>query len=584
MQELFHLNKYFIKYKFHLLFGIIITILSNIMAVKVPPFIRKSLDVVDEYHKGAITDLAYVKSELLQNIFWILILALASGIFTFFMRQTLIVMSRLIEFDLKNEIYEQYQKLSLAFYKRNRTGDLMNRITEDVNRVRMYLGPSIMYSMNMIVLFVVTIYNMYNIDKTLTLYTLLPLPILSVTIFILSKIINERSRIVQEYLSKLTAFSQEMFSGIGVLKAYSLENAIEDEFETLVQENKQKNIHLYQTQALFFPMMILLIGVSNILVIYIGGKQYIAGSMTIGVIAEFIVYVNMLTWPVATLGWVTAIIQQAEASQKRINAFLLEKPEIVNYQNLKSEINGKIAFKNVIFKYENTDNIALNDVSFEIEAGKTLAIMGKTGSGKSSIAVLIPRLFDVNSGVIEIDDIPVKDINLDTLRENIGVVPQDAFLFSDTIENNLKIGNEHATKDEIIEMAKKAAIHETILSFNEGYNTILGERGITLSGGQKQRLAIARALLKNPKILILDDSLSALDTHTESEVLEFLKSLIPKQNIIIISHRISSVQHADKIIVLDNGKIIQSGTHQELIKVDGYYQYLYQEQIAQKTD
>jgi len=558
------------------------------LAVKVPPFIRKSLDVVDAYHKGSITDLSEVKTILLRNIFWIILLALASGIFTFFMRQMLIVMSRLIEFDLKNEIYNQYQRLSASFYKRNRTGDLMNRITEDVNKVRMYLGPSIMYSMNMIVLFVVTIYNMFRIDMHLTFYTLLPLPILSVTIFILSKMINDRSRIVQENLSKLTAFTQEMFSGIGVLKAYALETAIQDEFETLTTENKVKNIHLYQTQALFFPMMILMIGMSNILVIYIGGMQYIDGKMSLGVIAEFIIYINMLTWPVATLGWVTAIIQQAEASQKRINAFLLEQPDIENdYPQLEvpypAEIKGKIAFQNVSYQYEDKEDLALHHVSFEIGAGQTLAIMGRTGSGKSTIAALLTRMYDVIDGQIEIDDIPIRDMNLITLRSHIGVVPQDAFLFSDTIENNLRIGNEKATMDDIISIAKKAALHETIMSFSEGYQTLIGERGVTLSGGQKQRMAIARALLKNPKILILDDSLSALDTQTESEILEFLKDLSPRHNVIIISHRISSVQHADKILVLEQGKVLQEGTHQDLIQKEGYYRYLYDEQI-QKND
>lgn len=588
MKALLHLNKYFLQYKYRLFIGLLITVLSNILAVKVPPFIRKSLDVVDAYHKGSITDLATVKTILLHNIFWIVLLALASGIFTFFMRQMLIVMSRLIEFDLKNEIYIQYQKLSASFYKRNRTGDLMNRITEDVNKVRMYLGPSIMYSMNMVVLFVVTIYNMFRIDWHLTIYTLLPLPILSVTIFVLSKMINDRSRIVQENLSKLTAFTQEMFSGIGVLKAYALETAIQDEFETLTQENKVKNIHLYQTQALFFPMMILMIGMSNILVIYIGGMQYIEGKMTLGVIAEFIIYINMLTWPVATLGWVTAIIQQAEASQKRINAFLLETPDIINdYPHPEipypTEIKGKIAFKNVSYQYEDKEDLALQNVSFEIGAGKTLAIMGRTGSGKSTIAALLTRMYDVKAGQIEIDDIPIKDMNLTTLRAHIGVVPQDAFLFSDTIENNLRIGNENATMDEIMAIAKRAALHDTIMSFSDGYQTLIGERGVTLSGGQKQRMAIARALLKNPKILILDDSLSALDTQTESEILEFLRALSPRHNVIIISHRISSVQHADKILVLEQGKILQEGTHQELLQKEGYYRYLFDEQI-QKND
>ncbi len=579
MKALLYLNKYFYKYKYRLFIGLVITVLSNILAIKVPPFIRKSLDVVDAYLKGDVQDLSRVKTVLLYNILWIIVLSLASGIFTFLMRQMLIVMSRLIEYDLKNEIYTQYQKLSMSFYKRNRTGDLMNRITDDVNKVRMYIGPSIMYSLNMTVLMIVAIYNMYKIDKVLTFYTLLPLPVLSIIIFILSKVINERSRIVQEYLSKLTAFTQEMFSGIGVLKAYALEKVIQDEFETHVEEYKNKNIHLFQTQALFFPMMILLIGISNILVIYIGGMQYIDGKMSMGVMAEFIVYINMLTWPVATLGWVTAMIQQAEASQKRINAFLLEKPEIINYQKNPTPIQGKISFKNVSLQYEDSQIKALHKVSFEIGIGKTLAIMGRTGSGKSSIAALLTRLYEVEEGLITIDDVPIKELNLTSLRENIGIIPQDVFLFSDTIEYNLKIGNEHATHDEIVEIAKKAALHDTIMSFNDGYQTLIGERGVTLSGGQKQRLALARALLKKPKILILDDSLSALDTQTESEVLQFLKEMKFIQNVIIIGHRISGMQHADKILVLENGKIIQQGIHKELAHQPGYYQSLVQEQL-----
>jgi ATP-binding cassette subfamily B protein len=582
LKALFHLNKYFLKYKFRLLIGIIITVLSNILSVKVPSFIRKSLDIVDDYHKHIITDLGIVKSTLLTNILWIIALALGAGILTFFMRQTLIVMSRLIEYDLKNEIYQQYQKLSLSFYKRNRTGDLMNRITEDVNNVRMYLGPSIMYSMNMIVLFIVTFYNMLRIDPRLTLYTLIPLPVLSLIIFILSKHINTRTRIVQEQLSKLTAYTQEMISGIGVLKAYSLENQIEHEFDGLAYENQNKNIHLYQTQALFFPMMILLIGISNILVIYIGGMQYIRGQMTLGVIAEFIMYVNMLTWPVATLGWVTAIIQQAEASQKRINAFLHEKPDIFSKSGNTIEVQGNISFENVSFSYENDKAQALTDVSFTIEKGKTLGIMGKTGSGKSSIAALLTRLYDPDKGNIKLDGHAITKLDLTFLREQVGIVPQDVFLFSDTIENNLKVGNENATHEEIVAMTKKAALHETIMSFTQSYQTKIGERGVTLSGGQKQRMAIARALLKKPKILILDDSLSALDTQTEADILQFLRTTPDLQTIIIISHRVSGVQHADKIIVLDQGEKVQEGTHNTLIQEKGYYQYLYNEQLINK--
>lgn len=582
MKELSYLNKYFIKYKYRLLAGILITILSKYLAVKVPQYVRQSLNSVDAYRNGTITDLAVVKADLWHNILWIVGLALVSGGFTFLMRQTIIVMSRLIEFDLKNEIYQQYQRLSLSFYKKNRTGDLMNRITEDVNKVRMYLGPAVMYSMNMIVLFLVTITKMIRIDRVLTLYTLLPLPLLSIAIFVLSKIINKRSRIVQENLSKLTAFAQEMFSGIGVLKAYALERIIEDEFAELTDQNKEKNIHLYQTQALFFPLMILLIGISNILVIYIGGIRYIHGEIPLGVIAEFILYVNMLTWPVAVLGWVTAMVQQAEASQKRINAFLKEKPEIVNYSQEDFEIKGAIVFDQVFFTYDDTHIEALKGLSFTAEKDHTLAIVGKTGSGKSTIISLLTRLYDIDSGSILLDGVSIKDINIYSLRSQIGVVPQDTFLFSDTIANNLRIGNESATDDELVEVCKQVAFHQSIMSFNEGYQTVLGERGVSLSGGQKQRLAIARALLKKPKILVLDDSLSAIDTETEALIIKNLAAIQPKGTRIIISHRVSTVQHADKILILENGIITQQGTHNELIRKKGYYQELYRTQLLKK--
>jgi ATP-binding cassette subfamily B protein len=584
LKELRHLNKYFFKYKYRLIAGLIITIFSKYLAVKVPQFIRQSLDSVDAYRNGTITDISQVKLDLWDNILWIVGLALASGGLTFLMRQTIIVMSRLIEFDLKNEIYQQYQRLSLSFYKKNRIGDLMNRITEDVNKVRMYLGPAVMYSMNMVVLFSVTITKMFQTDKILMFYALLPLPVLSVAIFVLSKIINKRSKIVQENLSKLTAFTQEMFSGIGVLKAYALERIIQDEFIQLAEGNKQKNINLYQTQALFFPLMILLIGISNILVIYIGGMRYINSEITLGVIAEFILYINMLTWPVAVLGWVTAMIQQAEASQKRINTFLKEKPEIINYSDKHFPIEGTISFKEVTFTYEDTHIKALKGVTFAIAKHKSLAIIGRTGSGKSTIVSLLTRLYDITSGTINLDDRDIKDYNLYDLRSQIGVVPQDAFLFSDTIANNLKIGNTFATDQEIIEVCKKVAFHKTVKSFKDAYQTVLGERGVTLSGGQKQRLAIARALLKKPKILILDDSLSAVDTETEAQILQNLYKDAKEMTLIIISHRVSTVQQADKIIVLENGIIVSQGVHNELINIDGYYKELYKRQLLKKEN
>jgi len=582
MKALQYLNKYFLKYKYRLLTGIVITIFSKFLALQVPQLIRESVNLAENYKNGIVTDLPLVKADLLNNILLIVGAALLSGFFTFLMRQTIIVTSRLIEFDLKNEIYQQYQRLSLNFYKKNKTGDLMNRISEDVSKVRMYFGPAIMYTMNMLVLFVVAIIKMYNIDTTLTNYTLLPLPILSVSIYFLSRIINKRSTIVQQYLSKLTTNAQETFSGISILKSYGIEDKAMLEFQHIANTAKEKNIHLFKAQALFFPAMILLIGLSNILVIYIGGLRYIEGSISLGVIAEFIMYVNMLTWPVAVVGWVTSMVQQAEASQKRINEFLQHEPEIKNNCLTSSKIEGNIEFRNVSFTYDDTHITALKNVSFKIEKGKTLAILGNTGSGKSTIINLIARLYDVKSGEILIDDRNIKQLNLDNLRQSIGFVPQEAFLFSDTIKNNIKFGNETATDSEIEQAAKDAYIHHNIIEFNEGYNTYVGERGVTLSGGQKQRISIARAIIKNPKILIFDDCLSAVDTETEEIILNNLYKISKNKTTIIVSHRISSIKNADSIIVLEKGKIIQQGSHNELVNKNGYYKELYEQQLLEK--
>ena len=560
-----------------------ITVISKVFALEIPQLIKESLNIVEDYSNNRITDLEIVKSQLVINIFYIIGAALLSGFFTFLMRQTLIVMSRLIEYDLKNEIFQQYEQLSLNFYKRNRTGDLMNRISEDVGKVRMYFGPAIMYTMNMLVLFIIAITKMWNIDTKLTLYTLLPLPVLSVSIYVLSHIINKRSNIVQQYLSKLTTYAQETFSGINVVKAYTIEGFTSNSFEQLANTSRDKNISLYKAQALFFPLMLLLIGISNILVIYIGGMQYIDGEIeNIGVIAEFIIYVNMLTWPVAVVGWVTSIVQQAEVSQRRINEFLEEKPDIKNYELAKTNIIGDIEFKDVCFTYEDTDITALDGISFKIKQGETLAILGRTGSGKSTIAALIARLYDAKSGTIFIDHKPIKEINLDSLRESIGFVPQDAFLFSDTIKDNIKIGNQEATDEQVVQAAKSAYIYHNIVEFNEQFDTLVGERGVTLSGGQKQRISIARALISNPEILIFDDCLSAVDTETEEIILQNLNEATKGKTTIIISHRASSVKNADQIIVLEDGKIVEAGTHTELIERAGYYQDIYNQQLEEK--
>ncbi len=584
MKALQYLNKYFYKYRYRFIFGILITAVAKIFALQVPQLIRESLNVVEDYNKDLITDIGTVKHQLFLNILLIFGAALLSGFFTFLMRQTLIVMSRLIEFDLKNELYQHYQELSQNFYKRNRTGDLMNRISEDVGKVRMYFGPAIMYTMNMLVLSVIAIAKMINIDAKLTFYTLLPFPVLSVLIYVLSMTINKRSNIVQQYLSKLTTYAQEFFSGINVVKAYSIEQQTAADFNTLAIQSKEKNISLSKAQALFFPSMLLLIGISNILVVYVGGMQYINGEIdNIGIIAEFIIYINMLTWPVATVGWVTSIVQQAEVSQQRINEFLEEKTDIENMQPERSVINGDIAFNNVSYTYEDSQVEALKDVSFRIEQGKTLAILGRTGSGKTTVINLMARLFDADSGDILIDGIPIKEVNLFDLRNSIGFVPQDAFLFSDTIRNNIKIGKEDATDEEVIQAAKDAYIDHNIQEFSKKYDTLIGERGVTLSGGQKQRISIARALISEPKILIFDDCLSAVDTETEEIILNNLNRVREGKTTIIVSHRPSSVKNADKIIVLHEGQIVQRGTHDTLINISGYYQDIYNQQLEEQN-
>jgi len=582
LRALQYLNKYFSKYKWRILIGLLITILSKLLSLKIPQIIRDSLNVVEDYHNNVVTDIAVVKDQLLINVLIIIGIALLGGVLTFIMRQTIIVTSRLIEFDLKNEIYQQYQKLSLNFYKKNRTGDLMNRISEDVSKVRMYVGPAVMYSMNMIVLFAVGFSQMVQVDLKLTLYTLIPFPVLSISIFILSKIIHKRSTVVQEYLSKLTTFNQEFFSGINVVKSYGIEASIIKDFYVISDASKDKNIHLHKANALFFPLMLLLIGISNLLVIYIGGNQYINGEIQIGVVVEFMLYVNILTWPVAVVGWVTSMVQQAEASQARINEFLKQVPEIQNNNSASTEIKGKVTFKNVTFKYDDTNITALKNINFTVNSGDTLAILGKTGSGKSTIIELISRLYDTTEGLILLDNKPIKEANLNDVRSQIGFVPQDPFLFSDTIGNNIKFGKEDATDAEIIEAAKNAVVHDNIIEFTNGYNTILGERGVTLSGGQKQRVSIARAIIKNPKILIFDDCLSAVDTETEEKILSNLENISKNKTTFIISHRVSSAKNADKIIILDAGEITQQGTHNQLITQEGYYKELYEQQLLEK--
>ncbi len=582
MKELKYLNKFFLKYRNKIIIGILITIIARVFALVAPNLVGDSITLIEKYFLENSISENLLKEKLLINIFLIIGSAFVAGIFTFLMRQTLINVSRYIEFDLKNEIYNKYQELDQKFYKNNRTGDLMNRISEDVSKVRMYVGPALMYTINTIALFIIIISYMVSVAPTLTAYTIIPLPILSFLIFKLSKKINIKSKKVQESLSRITTYTQESFSGISVIKSNTIEKEVVNSMMNYSNDTKQKNIDLAKFQSWFFPMMILLIGISNIIVIYIGGKQYINNQIDLGVLAEFIIYVTMLTWPVATVGWVTSIVQQAEASQKRINEFLKEKSNIKNLFNDNYDFKGEIEFNNVKLIYPETKIVAINNLSFKIDNGKSLGIIGGVGSGKSTIAELILRNYDPNNGEIMIDKKNLKKHNLDIVRQNIGYVPQSTFLFSDSISNNIKFGNINASNEDVIRFSKFANVHKDIDSFYEKYNSILGERGINLSGGQRQRIAIARALIKKPKIIILDDSLSAVDTETEDKIFRNILNDIDNCTKIIISHRISTVKHCDKIIVMNEGKKVQEGSHSELIKKEGYYSEIYNQQIKGK--
>ncbi len=582
MGELKYLNKFFYHYRSKIIIGIIITIIARIFALVAPNLIGNSITLIEQYTLNNSIELGYLKEQLLKNIIFIILSALIAGLFTFIMRQTLINVSRFIEYDLKNEIFQKYQELNVKFYKNNRVGDLMNRISEDVSKVRMYVGPALMYTINTISLFVIIITYMISIDPKLTMYTIIPLPILSILIYKLSRQINIKSKRVQESLSKLTTFSQESFSGISIIKSNTIEDKVNDFMIEFSSETKDKSVDLAKFQSWFFPMMLLLIGCSNILVIFIGGNQYINGEINLGVLAEFIIYVNMLTWPVATVGWVTSIVQQAEASQKRINEFLSEKNEIISVNQNDYKIKGEIEFKGVSLKYPETNIEALSEIDFKINTGQSLGIIGSVGSGKSTVLELIIRNYDPDSGKILIDNKNLKYHNIEVIRRDIGYVPQTTFLFSDTIYNNINFGNINSKAEDIQYYSKIACIHDDIMSFPKKYTSMLGERGINLSGGQKQRLAIARALIKKPQILILDDSLSALDTETEHNVIKNLKKEIKDITKIIVSHRISTIEKCDLILVLNSGKVIEYGTHKKLCEINGYYKETYDKQKTKK--
>jgi len=575
MNALKKVNYFFIKYKQKLIFGIIITIIAQFFLLVPPKLINQSIQVIENSLANNSSDY----DKLWQYLLYIIGATIVGGILTFLKRQTLIVMSRHIEFDMKNEIFAHYQKLGQDFYTKSRIGDLMNRISEDVSRVRMYFGPAIMYSIDTIIRFFIIIIFMWQVSPKLTLYTLLPLPLLSFLIYFITKQIHYKSTSYQENLSTMSSFVQEFFSGIRVVKANVMEETKSLQYIEIAEESYKKNLALAKINAYFGPLMIFLIGLSNLVVIYVGANMYIKNEiLSIGIIAEFILYVNMLTWPVASIGWVSSLIQEAESSQKRINEFLETMPSITSTEGVKTPIKGKITFRNVSFQY-NANQLVLDQLNFSVEAGQRVVILGATGSGKTTLMNLISRFFDPTAGEIIIDDFSIKTYELEYLRKQISYVPQDVFLFSDTIKNNIKFGDVMADDEEIIKVAKLADVDHNIQEFQNKYETILGERGLNLSGGQKQRLSIARALIKKSPILLFDDCLSAVDMETEENILKNLSEFTKNTTTIIISHRVTTAILADEIIVLEKGKIIQKGNHKSLIMQEGYYKELYNKQM-----
>ena len=582
MKELKRLNNFLLKYKGRLILGLIITVVSRVFSLVTPRLVGDSMTSIENYLNIESVTPDELKEVLFTNIILIIGASLISGFFTFLMRQTIINVSRFIEFDVKNQIFSHYQSLDQLFYKKNRTGDLMNRISEDVSKVRMYYGPVLMYGTNAIILFIVIISYMFSVAPKLTIYSLIPLPILSIFIYKISDLINKKSTKVQESLSDLSTYSQESFSGISVLKSFNIQDLIFNKFDKYAFESFKNNLSLAKIQAWFFPIILFLIGLSNLIVIFIGGKEYIDGNIEIGVVAEFIIYVNMLTWPVTLVGWVTSIVKQAEASQKRINEFLDSKSSLINGDLKMTKNKTKdIIFKNVSFEYDQTGIKIFNSFNLKIEEGKTLGIVGKVGSGKTSLLDLISRIYDPSSGDIFIGDKNLKSLELNELRRNISYVPQNNFLFSESIQKNIEFGNPSATKDEVKRAAMLSEIDSEILKFKKGYETILGERGVTLSGGQVQRLSIARSFIKDSEIYLFDDCFSSLDSDTEDRIIKNLNNNFKGKTLLIVSHRVSCVKNADKIIVLEKGSIIQEGTHNDLIKNEGFYKDLYIKQNSE---
>ena len=588
MKELSYLNKYLIKYKYYYFVGTLFILFSTVFAIIPATLIRETFNLIEGGYNQYSAGNSGVKDEIISDVIFyasaIILAALVRGIFMYMMRQTIIVASRNIEYDLKNEVYYHYQTLPLQFYKNNNTGDLMNRISEDVSRVRMYLGPALMYGMNVTILMLMVIPFMFYINPTLAFYSIMPLPFLVVCIYFVQNIINKRSEQIQKSLSDLSTYVQETFSGIRLIKSFVREINFSKVFSNKSDEYKSKSLKLQFVLALFFPIIMTLIGLSIIITIYVGALEVFDGNLTLGNIAEFLIYVYLLTWPVTALGWITSIIQRASASQKRINEFLDEKTDIVSRKDKKLNISGKIEFRNVSFKYPDTGVVGMDNISFKINAGESLGIIGSTGSGESTVANSILRLFDLDNGKILLDDCEIKDLDITNFRRQIGYVPQDVFLFSDTIENNILFGAEDKEFKHVEEAARNADLIRNINSFPNKYKTKVGERGITLSGGQKQRVSIARAIIKKPKILILDDCLSAVDTKTENVILENLKNIMSDTTSIIISHRISSVKLAKKILVIEEGKIIEKGTHKELLSIKGHYFNLYNNQIEEEKN
>jgi len=591
MSALSHLNKYFWKYKWHLFLGIFFTFCANFFGVVPAQLVRYALDLVTEtidvyfLFKGFSMKSAFYEvfaSTLFYYGGLIVLMAFVKGIFLFLIRQTLIVMSRHIEYEIKNEIYTHYQTLPLSFYRKQNTGDLMARISEDVSKVRMYVGPSIMYGFNLITVFALVIYYMAQVNVTLMWYVLLPLPILSLSIYYVNSIVMKKSEEIQAGLSSISTLAQEAFSGIRVLKSFVRENHSGQQFATASANYRRKSLDLVKVDSLFTPLISLLVGFSTLLVVFIGSKEVMAGEITVGNITEFIMYVFMLTWPVTALGWTSSQIQRAAASQKRINEFLQAKSELLIGKQISKPISGNWVFNNVSFTYPESDREILKHITFEIKSGESVALLGYTGSGKSSLAQLMARFYDPSSGDILLDGVSLKDWNIKHVRQSLAYVPQDVFLFSTTIAENISFGQEGMSIEQIMQAAKMADVYENIMEFPEQFETILGERGVTLSGGQKQRVSIARALAKNPSMLILDDCLSAVDTHTEHKILNNLKKIMVGKTSLIISHRVSSAKLANRILVLQDGQIVETGNHLQLMKRKGYYFDLYQNQLNEE--